>query len=77
MIQNGVKAHASALTDLFSYGIKFILASGVAFYFIAQVSWVYVLLSMVVFGCLGMYMYFVDQKQIQIRKEKYENKKKS
>ena len=75
MIQNGVKAHASALTDLFSYGTKFILAAGVAFYFIAQVSWIYVLLSVAVFGCLGMYMYFVDQKQIQIRKEKYENKK--
>ena len=75
MIQNGVKAHASALTELCSYGVKFILVSGVAFYFIAQVSWIYVGLSVLVFGLLGVYMYIADQQQAAIRRSKYENKK--
>lgn len=75
MIQNGVKTHAGALIDVINYSIKFSLVAGVAFWFIAQLSWMYVLLSLAIFALLGVYMYFVDQKQIVIRRKKYEHKK--
>ena len=75
MIQNGVKTHASSLVDVIFYGSKFLLVLGVAFWFILPLGSIYIILSVILFVLLGVYMYLVDQKQIVIRKNKYEHKK--
>lgn len=75
MIQNGVKTHASSLVDVIFYGSKFLLVLGVAFWFILPLGWIYIILSVILFILLGVYMYLIDQKQIIIRKNKYEQKK--
>ena len=75
MIQNGVKIHGAALTDIVLYSIRFALALIITFWFILPLGWIYVILSVILFILLGVYMYLIDQKQIIIRKNKYEQKK--
>ena len=75
MIQNGVKIHGAALTDIVLYSIRFALALIITFWFILPLGSIYIILSVILFILLGVYMYLIDQKQIIIRKNKYEQKK--
>ena len=75
MIQNGVKTHSAALADIVLYSIRFALALIITFWFILPLGSIYIILSVILFILLGVYMYLIDQKQIIIRKNKYEQKK--